>query len=412
MGLFNKKEGGIMDVIRCDEQDYLIWKWRPVGQEVNSTNKENSIRWGSSLRVKDGEIAIFVYRQKSGAMQDVIVGPWDETLKTDNLPVLTGILGLAYSGASPFQAEVYFINTAKVIQIPFAVPYFSVYDPRYLDFACPVAIRGKMTFNINDYKQFISLHRLTNFTLEQFTEQVLAGIQKYAKSFIGNAPTKYGFPVVQIERYILELSNAMKDSLTEEMLNDFGVNLLRVDLSDIHCDKESKEYKKLFRVTGRQTTKNVVFETDLGMVTKTVSDLDDLTDRRKRRKLERKSAEKREMLAAEQENIEAHIVNKRSKGLLGFIGISKNRSAEDVEGDLSIARSARAAKAGTFYYSVDGEQKGPFSVQSLMEMKKAGVIPNNAYFWKEGMSEWKHASDIPELASIFGPATPPPPPKA
>jgi hypothetical protein len=60
MGLFsNKKVGGMMDMIRCDEQDYLIWKWRPKGNEVNSTNKENAIRWGSSLRVKDGEVAVF-----------------------------------------------------------------------------------------------------------------------------------------------------------------------------------------------------------------------------------------------------------------------------------------------------------------------------------------------------------------
>ena len=27
MGIFNKeKRGGISDVIRCDEQDYLVWK--------------------------------------------------------------------------------------------------------------------------------------------------------------------------------------------------------------------------------------------------------------------------------------------------------------------------------------------------------------------------------------------------
>ena len=27
MGLFsNKKEGGMMDMIRCDEQEYLIWE--------------------------------------------------------------------------------------------------------------------------------------------------------------------------------------------------------------------------------------------------------------------------------------------------------------------------------------------------------------------------------------------------
>jgi hypothetical protein len=57
MGLFgNKTEGGLMDVIRCDEQEYLVWKWRPSG-EANSTKKENSIRYGSSLRVKDGELA-------------------------------------------------------------------------------------------------------------------------------------------------------------------------------------------------------------------------------------------------------------------------------------------------------------------------------------------------------------------
>ena len=38
MGLFGKKsEGGFMDVIRCDEQEYLVWKWRP---KVNSKRDE------------------------------------------------------------------------------------------------------------------------------------------------------------------------------------------------------------------------------------------------------------------------------------------------------------------------------------------------------------------------------------
>lgn len=52
MGLFGKgKGGGLMNVIRCDETEYLVWKWRPLGQEVNSTSRENAIRYGSSLRV-------------------------------------------------------------------------------------------------------------------------------------------------------------------------------------------------------------------------------------------------------------------------------------------------------------------------------------------------------------------------
>ena len=77
-----------MNVIRCDEEEYLVWKWRPLGQDVNSTTRENSIRYGSSLRVKDGEVAVYVYRQKHGAVQDFIVGPYDDTIKTAHFPVL------------------------------------------------------------------------------------------------------------------------------------------------------------------------------------------------------------------------------------------------------------------------------------------------------------------------------------
>ena len=89
MALFgNKIEGGLMDVIRCDEQEFLVWKWRPSGID-NSTKKENAIRYGSSLRVKDGELAIFMYQQNDGTMLEYILGPHDDTIKTANFPILT-----------------------------------------------------------------------------------------------------------------------------------------------------------------------------------------------------------------------------------------------------------------------------------------------------------------------------------
>ena len=112
MALFNKNKnnGGILDVIRCDEPSYLIWKWHPKGTETGESTRETAIRWGSSLRVKDGEVAIFVYKQKDGKMQDFIVGLFDQTIKTANFPILSSIIGLVYDGDTPFQAEIYFIN--------------------------------------------------------------------------------------------------------------------------------------------------------------------------------------------------------------------------------------------------------------------------------------------------------------
>ena len=59
MGILKKQSaGGFMDEIRCDEPSYLIWKWHPAGAQLGNNNRENAIRWGSSLRVKDGEVAV------------------------------------------------------------------------------------------------------------------------------------------------------------------------------------------------------------------------------------------------------------------------------------------------------------------------------------------------------------------
>ena len=98
MRLFEKtKSGGFMDEIRCDEPSYLIWKWHPVGSISGNSHRENAIRFGSSLRVKDGEVAVFVYNQQNGIMQDYIEGPYDQTIETKNFPVLASIVGLAYA---------------------------------------------------------------------------------------------------------------------------------------------------------------------------------------------------------------------------------------------------------------------------------------------------------------------------
>ena len=81
-----------MDAIRCDEKDFLIWKWRPAGQDANSTKKENAIRTGSSLSVRPGQAAVFLYQQQEGEY-DVIKGPYTSIIKTENMPVLASIIG-------------------------------------------------------------------------------------------------------------------------------------------------------------------------------------------------------------------------------------------------------------------------------------------------------------------------------
>ena len=217
MGFFSKKEeGGMLDVIRCDEQEYLVWKWRPSG-EANSTKKENAIRYGSSLRVKDGELAVFVYQQKDGSMQDFIVGPFDQTIKTANFPILSNIVGAAFGGSSPFQAEIYFINLAGNIPIKFGVPYFNITDSRLPDFPVPMSVRGQFIFNITDYKLFIKNTRLINFELDDFKKQIKDAITKYIKGVVTNIPADNGMPVLQMERKILEINESTSSENSDKI---------------------------------------------------------------------------------------------------------------------------------------------------------------------------------------------------
>jgi membrane protease subunit (stomatin/prohibitin family) len=62
-------------------------------------------KFGSQLIVREGQAAVFF---RDGKALDVF-GPGRHTLSTNNLPLLTGIVGLAFGGRTPFTAEVYFV---------------------------------------------------------------------------------------------------------------------------------------------------------------------------------------------------------------------------------------------------------------------------------------------------------------
>lgn len=263
MSLFDKnnRKGGFMDEIRCDEPSYLIWKWHPSGMQSGQTVRENSIRWGSSLRVKDGEVAVFVYKQPNGVMQDFIVGPYDQIIKTENFPVLASIVGLAYEGGTPFQAEIYFINLAQIIQTKFAVPFFDVYDPRFDDFGVPVAVRGTISFKISDYREFIKLHRLNTFNLDDFQRQIRDAVARYVKDVVANAPATNDIPLVQIETKTAQINDVAEYDISQRLKETFGVEVSGVDIGAIEIDKSSEGYRQLMSVTKDIASAKVQAET-------------------------------------------------------------------------------------------------------------------------------------------------------
>jgi membrane protease subunit (stomatin/prohibitin family) len=69
-------------------------------------DSSGEFRLGSQLVVRESQRAVFF---RDGKALDVF-GPGRHTLSTNNIPLLTGLLGLPFGGDSPFRAEVYFVS--------------------------------------------------------------------------------------------------------------------------------------------------------------------------------------------------------------------------------------------------------------------------------------------------------------
>lgn len=430
MALFdrNNRKGGFMDEIRCGEPSYLIWKWHPSGVQLGETVRENSIRWGSSLRVKDGEVAVFVYKQKNGTMQDFIVGPFDQIIKTANFPVLASIVGLAYEGGTPFQAEIYFINLARIIQVKFGVPFFDLYDPRLVDFGVPVAVRGTVSFKISDYKEFIKLHRLNNFNLDDFQRQIRDAVTRYVKDAVANAPAANNIPLVQIESKTAQINDVIEYDISERLKENFGVTVSGVDIGAIEIDKSSEGYRQLMAVTKDITAARVQAETQ---------------DYVERLRIQREEGQYAMHKQTQSANIGAFQVEKQAEvgvagaNALGQMGANGAGSVDLGGGGTGFNPAAMMAgmavggavgqnMAGimnnamngmnqpisngvtpppvptvSYHIAVNGQTTGPYDINTLKQMAVTGQFSSETLVWKPGMSEWVKAETVDELKSMF-----------
>ncbi len=450
MGLFdrNNRKGGFMDEIRCDEPSYLIWKWHPSGVQQGETVRETSIRWGSSLRVKDGEVAVFVYKQKNGTMQDFIVGPFDQTIKTANFPVLSSIIGLAYEGGTPFQAEIYFINLARIIQVKFGVPFFDVYDPRFADFGVPVAVRGTVSFGISDYREFIKLHRLSNFDLDDFQRQIRDAVSRYVKDAVANAPAAHNIPLVQIETKTATINDAVEYDISERLKETFGVVVSGVDIGAIEIDKSSEGYRQLMSVT-----KDIAGATAKAEAEAKIRDIEqkqriEAADYEERLRIAREEGAYAQHMHTRTSNIGAYQVEKQAEvgvagaEALGHMGENGAGSVDMGGGGMGFNPAAMMASMavggvvgqniagamGTamngmnqavpgavpppipvamYHVAVNGQAAGPFDKTILQQMAASGQLTADTLVWTAGMAQWEKAGAVEELKAIIVPPVPP-----
>ena len=102
----------IFDIIEAPDQgqNQMVYRVPTAGS--------GDFRIGSQVIVRENQTAVFF---RDGKALDVF-GPGRHTITTANIPLLVNLLGLAFSGNTPFKAEVYFVNMRDFIDMKWGTP--------------------------------------------------------------------------------------------------------------------------------------------------------------------------------------------------------------------------------------------------------------------------------------------------
>ena len=166
-------------------------------------------KFGTQLIVREGQAAVFF---RDGKALDTF-GPGRHTLNTNNLPLLTGLMGMAFGGATPFTAEVYFVSLREFSDLRWGTAQPVAF--RDTDFGM-VRLRafGGYSIRISDPQLFVqqvvgSRGAYTTGLIEDYLRGVI--VNEF-NDMLGAVHTS----LLDLPGQTAELATAMRNALTDD----------------------------------------------------------------------------------------------------------------------------------------------------------------------------------------------------
>jgi len=222
---FIKKE--LIEIIEWtdDSRDTLSYRW---------PDEDRQIKNGAQLIVRESQTVQFV---AAGQYADLF-GPGKHTLSTQNIPVLSTILGWKYGFESPFKCDVYYLNTRL-----FTGNKWGTSNPvmmRDADFGV-VRLRafGTYDFRIVNPPKFLKEVAGTdqNFRLDEFADTMRSRIV----SVFTEALAKAGVPALDVASRYSELGEALLPIINPAMTDKYGIEITSFILENVSVPPEVEQ---------------------------------------------------------------------------------------------------------------------------------------------------------------------------
>lgn len=309
-------------------------------------------------------------------------------------------------------------NLAKGSQIPFTIQFFDVFDPRFENFAVPVAVSGMIVYAVDDIAHFNSINKTQNMNDGVFQQKLKGQVTKYVKSVVTNAPAENQIPVLQLERKIVEISELVQQFVTPKIENLFGVNVRSIDIIEIRVNHESRGYRELKAVTTDlerdtlQTRMSLNLDAMKRQQEMNLGGQEEMqrlklehqreTMRIQREELQRASRLQTEtnFLGAHQADLNAGVQMAQAQAQ-GQMFAPQMPGVPPMPGMGGMPPMPGSVPQVSYMVGINGQQYGPCDWNQLQQLVQQGQLTHQTYVWKQGMPQWQLAGEIQELTPLF-----------
>jgi membrane protease subunit (stomatin/prohibitin family) len=367
MAFMDKLRAELVDIVEWfdDSQHTIVWRF---------PRYHNEIKQGAQLIVRPGQVAVFV---SQGTLADIF-GPGRHSLETRNLPLLSTVLGWKYGFNSPFRSEVYFVNTTQMTDLKWGTPNpVMMRDP---DFG-PVRIRAFGTYTLKAMDPKILLTELVGTDSTYETDEISELLRSIINTAFADVISSSGIAVLDLATQYQELSEKLRESVVEQVDDEYGLEIPMLQIVNISLPAEVE--------------KAVDARSSMGVI-----------------------GDMAQYQAFQMGQAMPIAAENPAGGLAGAgIGVGmgmamagpmmRQTGGAGGYGAPGPQAPAPPPPVPSWHFAENGQAVGPFNPTQLSEAVAAGRVRPDTLVWTQGMGAWTQASQVPELAALFGSAPPP-----
>lgn len=364
MGLFDKLRAELIDIIEWvdDSRHTLAWRF---------PRYQNEIKNGAQLIVRPGQVAVFVHR---GQIADEFQ-PGNYQLTTDNLPILSTLMGWKHGFNSPFRSEVYFVTTRQITELKWGTPNpIMLRDP---DFG-PVRLRAFGTYSMRAQDPRALLRELIGTDASFEADEIMELMRSIIISTFADILGESKVAALDLAANYREFSEQLRVAVLERVDDEYGLDIPQLNIVNISLPEEVEKALDTRSSMGVIGDMNRFQQYQMGNA----------------------------MMAAADNPSGGGAAEGMGLGM-GFA--MANRMVQ-APGMAAPGAAPPPPPQTVWHVAVGGQSQGPFNDAQMIEGIQSGKITATTNVWSPALGSWMQAGQVPQLASYFAAATPPPPP--